>query len=227
MMHSRSKSALIVLVGLAIASGSAVADLDATQTRLLALELGATPDAFTALGFSLSSTQQALTRLSQQEQGAFSLRSVNGEARSLHATLSSLNSAARAASEPSELQQINSQISQAESELAVADAQAETARGQLIAALVGSSADLALAQRVFGGGSLPAAYRVVELTDAQTAELRDALSAERYAQVRGLTPSSQTQQTLASFRNIPAISLALGSQTAHLDAVQQLFLIFD
>lgn len=226
-MHSRSESAFSVLVCLAIASGSAVADLDAAQTRLLALELGATPDALTALGYSLNSTQQALARLSQQEQAESSLRSVHDQARSLRATLSSLNSAARVASDASELQQINSQINQAESELAVAIALSETFRGQLIAALVDSSANLALAERVFENGSLPAAYRVVELTDIQTSELRAALSAERYAQVRGVTPSSQTQQTLASFRNIPAISLAIGSQAAHLDAVQQLFLVLD
>lgn len=226
-MHSRSKSALSVLVCLAIASGSVVADLDAAQTRLLALELGATPDAVTALGFSLSSTQEALTRLAEQDQVESVLRSSSAQARSIRATLSNLNSAARSASDSSELQQINLQISQAESELAVAVAQAETARGQLIAALIGSSANLALADRVFRGTSLPPAYRVIDLTDAQAAELRAALSAERHAQVRGLTPNSQTQQTLVSFRSIPAISLALGSQAAHLDAVQQLFLILD
>jgi len=226
-MHSGLTGALFMSAGLALATGSAAADLDASQTRLLAMELGATPDALTAIGFSLSSTQQALERLSQEDQTESALRSASAQTRSLRTTLSGLNSAARAATDTSELQQINSQISQAESELAVAMALSESARRQLIAALVGSTANLALAERVFAGGPLPAAYRVVELTDSEVTELRAALSAERHAQVRGLAPNSQTQQTLSSFRNVPAISFALGAQTAHFGAVQQLFLIVD
>jgi hypothetical protein len=223
-MNNTTRLALITFTT-AIAYSPALADLTAAETRLLAVELGATPDALTAAGFSLSTTQQALTRLAEQEQTAAALRQQRAQVATLQTTLMVLNASARAAPDEVELQRIESEISTARADIATAVALAETARSQLVTTLVGSSVNLAHAEQVFSPCLLPAAYRAAELTDAQMSELRSALAAERHAQVRGQSPSTPVQQTLAGFRSIPAVSIALGSQAAHLDAVQQLFAI--
>lgn len=211
----------------AMAYSPALADLTPTETRLLAIELGATPESLTAAGFSLSTTQQALTRLSAQEQTATALRQHHQQVHSLQATLGILNASARAASDDSELQQIESQISTIRADIDTALALAEAARSQLVTNLVGSSVNLAHAERVFSPCLLPAAYRAAELTDAQISELRAALAAERHAQARGETPAQPVQQVLANYRSMPAIAQALGHQAGNLDAVRQLFMLMN
>lgn len=224
MMSGIIRLAFTTLVVATICS-PALAGLTPAETRLLAIELGATPEALTAVGFSLSAAQQALTRLAGEEEAATALRQHHQQVTGLQANLKTLHASARAAADTIELQQIESQISTARIDLGTAIAQAEAARSHLVSALVGSAADLTLSERVFAPCSLPAAYRTAELTNAQAAELRSALAAERHAQVRSQSPSNQVQQTLTAFRLIPAVSLALGSQVSHLEEVRQLFLI--
>jgi DNA repair exonuclease SbcCD ATPase subunit len=211
----------------AITCGLAHADLNPSETRMLAIELGATPESLTALGFSLSTTQDALSRLAAQDQTASAMRQHQQQMVTLSATLASLNSQARAATDAAELQQLTAQINQTTSEVAAASAQAQTARAQLVAALIGSVADAVVAERVLRAGPVPAVYRVADLTDDQQAELRSALAAERHAQARGETPAQPVQQVLANYRSMPAIAQALGHQAGNLDAVRQLFMLMD
>lgn len=131
------------------------ADLTPSETRQFAIELGATPDTLTAAGFTLSTTQQALDRLAAQEQAAAAMRQQRTLVASLQSQIKSLNAQAGAATEMTDLQRIESESTAARADLATAVGLAESARSQLIAALVGPAVVLELAERVFSPPPLP------------------------------------------------------------------------
>lgn len=211
----------------AIICSFARADLNPSETRIIAIELGATPEALSSLGFTFSTAQEALARLAEQESTVAALRQRQQEVVSLRSTLASLNREARAASEPVELDQINAQIVQKSAEVDAALGQMQVARAQLITAIVGPATDGVLAHRVFEAGPLPAAYRVAELNASQRSELQSALAAERRALARGESVPQSVQQTLVGFRSLPAVSMALGYQSGSLLELQHLFMLMD